>query len=129
MAVNKFVLDRFIELLRRDYGFKPETITSADGNSVDIIVTVPDRELRKHMRNMTIERVVGFKDVLKNGEKVTIGIVKKFPFIHYEDSFAKDFDRLIISLDINSDAAAKINTIEHGLREYRASRRIDTITV
>ena len=129
MAVNKFMLDRFTELLRRDYGFKPETIASADGNSVDIIVTVPDKELRKHMRNMTINRVVGSKDVFKNNEKLTIDIVRKFPFIHDEDPFAKCSDRLIISLDINGDAAAKINIIEHGLREYRASRRIDTITV
>ena len=129
MAVNNFVLDRFTELLRRDYGFKPETITSADGNSVDIIITVPDEALRKHMRNMTIKRVVGFKEILKNNEKRTIDIVKNFPFIHDEDPFAKDSDRLIISLDINGDAAAKINTIEHGLRKYRASRRTDIITV
>ena len=129
MAINDFVLDRFTELLRRDYGFKPEKITSADGNSVDIIITVPDKELRKHMRNMTIKRVVGFKDIFKSDEKRTIDIVKNFPFIHDEDPFAKDSDRLVISLDINTDAAAKINIVEHGLREYRASRRIDNITV
>lgn len=130
--MNEFLFDRFVLILRRDWNFDPVTERSADNRSTDLTITVTDPSLRKFLSELTITRVVDTKVIndKNSGDKRTIDITKDFTFIRNADPFDIDSNKLLISFKHeDGSSAVKMNTIEHGLRNYLRSQSHTTIAV